>query len=680
MSAYDAHPALTREVVDELFLYVSNLRAPLESWPTQSTCTPIATPSFDFASCLSLALVSRHFAQCWRHFQAHYLLLTLEAIHRGRHLLQALAAFSSSLQWRTSLQSPPASVWPHLFDALCSLLDKRKEFPQLGTLCSAERAFYNNRRCVAEVLRCEKTMRMDHDDIHVVWHIRAFDPACASGAPGQPPAECGSFWPTDIDARSASHSARESLSSRTGDVLPQRLMELLAEWLDYDRPWWFGENFGTSNALTALRGALWHCPRLFDGRERTLSLPHQLFAKHETASGAVSPYSMPLEMTAREPSVDATLMVLLDAEGRARTMTFLLFRCVIAKALPHLPFFAASCNYIGAARRDAHSHNVLDRLNQTARDFYVQFGMRMSSTHIVSAADFMLYRSRIVDFPAFKRNKSWYATLPGSFVDSNIALQTLLDLRARQLAPHTSRQFSAWHPGAVALTVHLRQVLDLLSRADRRLSRVTLTLPLELGRIPTLYITHGRRLHTACLSIADSNHTELEFPYGRTPSNIAPITYLPFINSARRPARTGLQNIIGHWYPSDMGPTGSPHMIDWETVATATFDVRLDDTDSLLFCDKERYREAVLADLASPTLPDRPRFTLEPLSERIAYIIEHLPQLQGAPDAAAQFLASCTTIAAYCRRCTITQLATDEYATAVCQACTGSLKRKLLEY
>jgi hypothetical protein len=679
MSAYNVHPALTREVVDELFLYVSNLRAPLETWSTQSTRAPIATPSFDFASCLALALVSRHFAQCWRRFQAHYLLLTLEAIHRGRHLLQALQAFNLSLVWRTAPEVPSGSAWPHLFDALCSLLDKRQEFPQLGTLCSAERAFYNNRRCVAEVLRCERAMHMNGHDIHVVWHIRAFDPACASGAPGQPPAECDSFWPTAADARSASHSARESLASRTGDVLPQQLMELLAERLDYDRPWWFGENFGMSNALTALRAALWHCPRLFDGRKRTLSLPRQLFAKSATDAGVVSPCNVPLETFTRAPLVDATIAILVDAEGRARTMTFLLFRCAIAKALSHLPFFVGGCNYTGAARRDAHSHNVLDRLNQTARDFYVQFGMRMSSTHIVSVADFLLYRSRIVDFPAFECSKPWYAKLPGMFVDSSIALQTLLDLRARQLAPHTSRQFSAWHPGAVALTVHLRQVLGLLSRAERRLSSATLTLPLKLGRIPTLYITQGRRLHTACLSIADSNHTELELQHCSHRFSSAPITYLPFINTARGAARTGAQNIIGHWYPSDMGPTGSPHMIDWETVATAAFDVRLDDTDSLLFCDNERYREAVLADLAAPTLPDRPRFTLEPLSERISYIIEHLPQLQGPPDAAAQFLASCTTIFAYCRRCTITQLAADEYATAICQACAGSLKRKLLE-
>jgi hypothetical protein len=456
-------------------------------------------------------------------------------------------------------------------------------------------------------------------------------------------------------------------------------MELLAERLDYDRPWWFGENFGMTNALTALRGALWHCPRLFDGRERTLSLPPQLFAKSATDTGVVSPCNVPLEKFHFPPTEDATIAVLVDAEGRARTMTFLLFRCVIAKALPHLPFFAPGCNYTGASWRDADAHNVLDRLDQTARDFYVQFGMRMSSTHIVSAADFLLYRSRIVDFTALKGNKQSYATLPGLFVDSSIALQTLLDLRARQLAPHTKRQFSAWHPGAVALTVHLRQVLSLLSRAERRLSSATLTLPLELGRIPTLYITHGRHLHSAFLSIANSNHTELEFPLCGDRSNSAPIACLPFVNSARRVARSGAQNIIGHWYPSDMGPTGLPHIIDWETVATAAFDVRLDDTDSLLFCDNERYREAVLADLAAPTLPDRPRFTLEPLSERISYIIEHLPQLQGPPGAAAQFLASCTTIVAYCRRCTITQLAPNEYATATCQACTGSLKRKLLE-
>jgi hypothetical protein len=264
------------------------------------------------------------------------------------------------------------------------------------------------------------------------------------------------------------------------------------------------------------------------------------------------------------------------------------------------------------------------------------------------------------------------------FVDSSIALQTLLDLRARQLAPHTSCQFSAWHPAAAALTVHLRQVLDLLTRADRLLSSATLTLPLELGRIPTLYITHGRRLHSACFSIADSNHTKPESSHCGDRNNNAPIAYLPSINTARG-ARTGGRNIIGHWHPSDMGPTGAPHMIQWETVATTAFDVRIDDTDPLLFCDNERYREAVLADLAAPTLPDRPRFTLEPLSERISYIISHLPQLQGPPDAAAQFLASCTTIVANCRRCTITQLAPNEYATATCQACTGSLKRKLLE-
>jgi hypothetical protein len=192
MSAYDAHPALTREVVDDLFLYLSNLRAPLETWPTPSTSRPMATPSFDFASCLSLALVSRHFAQCWRRFQAHYLLLTLEAIHRGCHLVQALAAFQSSLQWRTPHQTPPDSAWPYLFDALCSLLDKRPEFPQLGTLCSAERAFYSNRRCVAEALRCERAAHSDRPK-HIVWHIRAFDPVCASGAPGAPLAECGSF-------------------------------------------------------------------------------------------------------------------------------------------------------------------------------------------------------------------------------------------------------------------------------------------------------------------------------------------------------------------------------------------------------------------------------------------------------------------------------------------------------
>lgn len=662
--------ALPREVVDELFLYMSNLRAPLRDTERNRdfhlTGVGVVEPALDFASCRALALVTPRLAQCWRRFQARYLLLTLEAIYRGRQLAVALARLASDMYCAQT-----AHMWPQLFDAFCERLDREPQMLQLGAFDDSDKAFYDNRRCMAEAARANHLI-FDGLPHAVVADAAIFDR-------NYKPRSAGVVLPDDAYVRKLVCRVGEAVASRTGGLLPQRLMQLLVEHLGYDEPWYFAENIGMYNTLTALRAAVSRCSRVFDGREKTLALPAELFARQGGATAPLLNETLETASTQHSALLAAAERATIEcAESRARALTFMLFRCALATSFDRTGTLMYHAHASTAG--DNRPFRALKRIDTDINAFRVNYGIRVSDTHVHSAADILLHRALIVDTDAYKRRdrtQPAHSSLPDTYLDFSISLQTGLDYAARALPPHPNRQFSAEHRGAAAFAQHLQRVLGVLRGKTPVRNSATLTLPLHLGRIPTLRISFGLRVNSAQLLVMSSNHTHPETKQAwRVPWDY-PVAYLPFVYMAHSSPLGNEWLRIGDWF-SNHHQDATTQMVDWQPAATTSFDIRLDDYHSHMACDSERYRNTVLAELANPTIPDRPHFVLEPLSERINYIIEYLAQLE--PPAATEFLNSCTLLTVYCTKCETTRLMQHELSTGICRICTNratTRKRKM---
>lgn len=664
---------LTHEIVDEIFLYISNLRAPLHSFTLTEQSARL-----DFASCHSLSLVSRRFAQCWRRFVMRYVLLTMEAVQRGRQLILLGEVFYATMR---SLGDPVFEAMvsrvnlPGALELFYEWLDSHTDMFRLNTGDDAERAFYSTHRCIKEAARAIGRSQYLAD---LVRHLFAANQFAVSNRPLAAEQK-------DSVARTFLHFTPKQwfeqirvTGNAAGDLIPQRLMQLVAEHFDASLSWHFPESREAQNCLVALRTVLGY-RAIYDGQERLPCLPLSLFVRGDSSGGGGGAVLCAKSYEQAQSECGALLAaakneLLCSPAERARALAFVAFRCAAEVT------FQAH-NWTGEVT------DGRDLVANDARCFRAAHGVLLSSTGLVSAADVLLFAARTLDRRTFVPDSvlSGTAALPAhetvsrDFICGAIAVQT--DRVAKLIEPLPLLVcFDERHPGAIAFSLHLNSLRRILNRNDHRTTLVTLTLPTEMGRVPTLRIArHPFYANVMKLSVLTTEHTTCEKAHHRMRgSESVPSASLPFAFYRSAYGSIGSWKDIGQWHMSSGSDhSRNRHMFEWTESAHASFDIRTDDMEKYLLPER-RYQHAVYTELAAPSIPARPDFILAPLSERINYLIGYLAKLAlSGAEAPAKFLSACTTVSAECARCA-RALQPNEYEAVVCHGCQnlGLLKRK----
>lgn len=641
---------LTREIVSTIFVCLSGLYAPFNV-----IIGADIGPTIDFASCLALALVSRHFANCWRRFQVEHVLPLFEAIQRGRQLKEC---------WQKLLSTPTVWTLPADFDFdgpggcglfvwMCSKLPSISNFVTLGSV--EHRQFYTDRRCVLEAMRAGVVGVVDFRR-GGLWSVVSRSENKNQPAPA--------LDVSRLDAANISAPCDFSGLKSVGGATPWRLLLLL--YSSFGKP--VGQessSAGIAGLFTALRCAL-QCPSVFGGIHDVLALPSVLFAR-STDGQNVSLRDMTHDImdSVRPQLVGAVERALLESPAeRLRAMAFVLFRCAAAVCMPP----QGGCNDLPKSRQQ------VDRL---ADEFHACYGIRLSTGPIASVADRILYKAQILDTVAEESGCTGEQfRMPIEYARLSIAVQT----RAlAQTAPGRSLRFSRQHPGAAVFALYTDRLFRVLQRTEGT-AFITLTLPDELGLVPTIrFLRHPTASTSLRLLMLSSLHSEPEN------AHVAAVelhdNVLPFLVRDAGWRDCGSWTDIAHWRAAGDSAT-TDHALSYTNHALHAFDVRLDNRAFAHMRYEQRYIATILESLRAHAVSHRPYLALESLAARLNYLFEHLAHMVRetlSTDAALKLLDSCTAIVIHCRYCEYPLPNLNKQTRILCDRCEEQhslLKRK----